>query len=187
MQNNTITPAPAAANAPVNVVPNRETGKYLQVFPDNPDYGYVILESNVKVFRDGFFEKKKRTAIARGEVTTLAEILQEFGVTNWPGRITVQEYVESEIPERLKKRLYRTDSRGIEVPYEESARQYVKRAGDDGIELTLGGERIFRFSEYDASGTSVDISVAHDNVGEVAAYRKARSTRGGANLPGSDD
>ena len=51
-----------------------------------------------------------------------------------------------------------------ELAYEDAIAQYVKRAGADGQELTVGGERILRFTSYDANGSDTDVKVAHDNV-----------------------
>ena len=58
----------------------------------------------------------------------------------------------------------------------------MKRAGRDGPELTADGERILRFTEYDASGEGSDKSQAHDNQDAVKEFNAQNSES--AELPG---
>lgn len=39
-----------------------------------------------------------------------------------------------------------------------------KLAGANGVPCTLGGQPIYRSTEFDAAGTSEDVIIAHDNV-----------------------
>jgi hypothetical protein len=87
-----------------------------------------------------------------------------------PGAIVVKEYLESEVPQSIADKFFNK-----ELSYEDAIAPYVKRAGADGIELTVGGERILRFTSYDAAGTDTDVKVAHDNVTAVVES-KAQST-----------
>jgi hypothetical protein len=107
----------------------------------------------------------------------LEKFVQVYGKSGAiPGRIVVKEFVESEVPENFASRFNKN------LAYEDAIAPYVKRAGKDGIELTLGGERILRFTDYDGSGNDQDIRVAHDNVGAVVEAR-ANVTATGAALP----
>ncbi len=92
------------------------------------------------------------------------------------GKIYVEEFLESEVPDSFKERFNKN------VDYETQIRPYVKRAGKDGVELTLGGERILRFTSYDPSGTIEDSKVAHDNTDAV----KASKATGVAQMEGEE-
>jgi hypothetical protein len=105
----------------------------------------------------------------RAEVPLLEKFVASSKGLTLPGKIVVNEFLEDQIPESYSARLNKN------VDYETSINPYVKRAGKDGVELTLGGMRILRFTSYDPSGLSQDAKVAHDNVSEVTASKKEMS------------
>jgi hypothetical protein len=143
-----------------------ETGALISTYKNNPAYGYVTLQSEEMSIEGGWVRNSVRTALLRAETPLLEKFVNAFGKAGAvPGRIVVKEFAESQLPENFKSRLNKN------VDYEESIAPYVKRAGKDGIELTLGGERILRFTDYDASGNDQDIRVAHDNVTAVTESR----------------
>lgn len=152
-----------------------ETGSLISAYKNNPEYGYITLSSEEITTDNGWVRNKMRSALLRAQVTLLEKFVQAFGKGGTiPGRIVVKEYVESEVPENYTSRLNKN------LSYEDSIASYVKRAGKDGIELTLGGERILRFTDYDGSGTQVDVVVAHDNTGAVVEARAAVTATGAA-------
>lgn len=145
-----------------------ETGAIINAYKNNPQYGYIMLQSEEMSIEGGWVRNKVRSALLRAEVALLEKFVQVSGKTGTlPGRIVVNEFLESELPEHYKARLNKN------LPYEEQIAPYVKRAGKDGVELTLGGERILRFTDYDASGKNQDVRVQHDNVDAIMESRTA--------------
>jgi len=154
-----------------------ETGAIINAYKNNPAYGYITLQSEEMTTEGGWIRNKVRSALLRAETALLEKFVQMHGKTGTiPGRITVKEFVESELPENYQSRFNKN------LDYEDAIAPYVKRAGKDGFELTLGGERILRFTDYDPSGSSADQTVAHDNVGAVVEAR-ANVTATGAAFP----
>ena len=164
----------------VFITPNAQTGALVTPFSSNPDYGYLQLQSVEMTQRDGgWLEEKRRSALLRAKTEVLESFIAQQGKTLMlPGRIVVREFVESNLPENYASRL------NNKLSYEQAVQPFLKRAGKDGVALTCGGERILRFSDYDASGTQSDVSVAHDNVSEVAEFRAAVNAQS-AKLPAS--
>ena len=126
---------------------------------------------------NGWIRNSVRTALLRAETSLLEKFVSVYGKSgSIPGRIAVKEFTESNLPENYASRLNKN------VDYEDAIAPYVKRAGKDGIELTLGGERILRFTDYDGTGAEHDVRVAHDNV-EAIVEARANVTATGATLP----
>jgi hypothetical protein len=143
-----------------------ETGALVNTYKNNPAYGYVTLQSEEMSVEGGWVRNSTRTALLRAETSLLEKFVNTFGKSgSVTGRIVVREFAESQLPENFQSRLNKN------VDYEDAIAPYVKRAGKDGIELTIGGERILRFADYDASGVDQDVRVAHDNVSAIAASR----------------
>lgn len=148
-------------------------GTIINVYKSNPKFGYIQLQSEELTTENGWVRNKSRNCLLRADVSILEKFIQSFGRGgSIPGRIVVREFLESELPENFQSRLNKS------LPYEESVEPFVKRAGKDGVELTVGGERILRFTDYDASGKEMDVRIAHDNVSAVAESRAAVSAAG---------
>jgi len=146
-----------------------KTGAIVNVYKSNPSFGYIQLVSSERTIENGWVRTKSRSTLLRAEVETLNLFVAESKNLTLPGRIVVQEFLESELPASYKSRLSKT------LPYEDAISSFVKRTGLDGIELTVGGERILRFTDYDATGRMQDISIMHDNVEAVAAFRSVNA------------
>jgi hypothetical protein len=125
--------------------------------------GYVVVESKEQVMNGGWIKEVTRTALIKGKIALL-EALVKAGI---PGRIAVREYLESDIPANMETYL------DMSQDHDDRIDQFIKRAGEDGPELTIDGERIVRFSIWDATGKMEDILLTHDNMDEVAEWRKA--------------
>lgn len=161
----------------VFITPNAQTGALITPFNSNPDYSYLQLQSVEMIQRDGWLEEKRRSALLRAKTSVLESFIAQQGKSlTLPGRIVVREFLENELPENYATRLNKN------LSYEQAVQPFLKRAGKDGVALTSNGQRILRFSDYDASGTQADISVAHDNVSEVAEFRAAVNANS-ASLP----
>lgn len=151
-----------------NIMNNKITAKadkagiLVRPFKKGSDKGYIVVESKEQVMNGGWIKEVTRTALIKGKLTLL-EALVAAGI---PGRIAVREYLESEVPTTMDT--YMDQSKD----YDDRVDQFIKRAGEDGPELTLGDERILRFSIWDASGKMEDIMVDHDNKEEVAEWKK---------------
>ena len=148
-----------------------ETGALISAYKNNPEYGYLTLQSSETSVVDGWIRESVRTALLRAETKVLEQYVAKFAKGGMlDGRIVVKEFLESALPENYTSRLNKN------VSYEDAIAPYVKRAGKDGVELTVGGERILRLTDFDASGTQVDIRVAHDNVTAVAESRNVNAS-----------
>jgi hypothetical protein len=178
--NNDTTSAPVSATQPaaaaepqaqVVFVPAKGTtdGSIIAKY-ENPEFGYVQLQQKTVSIVGGWIREHKKSCLVRGKIAELQAFVKAFsGATKLPGKIAVQEYVESAVPEAVKKQFL---SGGLE--YEKAIAGFVKQAGQDGINLMKDGERILRFSSYDPTGKVEEFTIQHDNVEEVAAWNALR-------------
>jgi hypothetical protein len=160
----------------VQITPSKE-GQLITVYKNNSDYGYITLTSTeLSTDARGWIRESKRSTLMRATVDLLQKYIAMNKTLTVAGKIYVEEFLESEVPDSFKERFNKN------VDYETQIRPYVKRAGKDGVELTLGGERILRFTSYDPSGTIEDSKVAHDNTDAV----KASKATGVAQMEGEE-
>lgn len=138
-----------------------ETGAFISNYKNNPAYGYVQLASEELKADGEVLANSFRSCLLRAEIKLLEKFCAVYSNQDLPGRIVVKEFLESELPEQYKARLNKN------LEYKDAIAPYVKRAGKDGIELTLGGERILRFTDYDASGKDLDVFVKSDNYEKI--------------------
>lgn len=153
----------------VQITPSKD-GQLITVYKNNSAYGYITLSSTeMSLASNGWIRESKRSTLMRAET----ELLQKFIAMNkslaLAGKIYVEEFLESQLPASYAERLNKN------VDYETSIAPYIKRAGKDGVELMLGGERILRFTSYDPTGTIEDMKIAHDNTAAVKASKGAAS------------
>jgi hypothetical protein len=160
----------------VQITPSKE-GQLITVYKNNSDYGYITLTSTeLSTDSRGWIRESKRSTLMRATVDLLQKYIAMNKTLTVPGKIYVEEFLESQVPDSFVERFNKN------VDYETQIRPYVKRAGKDGVELTLGGERILRFTSYDPSGTIEDSKVAHDNTDAV----KASKATGVAQMEGEE-
>lgn len=152
------------------------TGAMVRVYTNNPEYGYVVLESEELVFGAGWVREAKRTCLLRSQTATLNKFA---AVANIPGRIQLQEFLEDAIPADIAKNNLQEG-----IPFEEAISSFLKTAGDGGPALRRDGKRILRFTSYDPSGQSLDTTITHENVAEVEMFQNSQKID--ANLPGGD-
>lgn len=146
----------------ITVKPEKGTNNLVRPYKKTPEKGYMVIESSEQVVQGGWIKEVTRTALIKGKCTLL-EALAKNGV---PGRIVVLEYLESEVPDHMLTYLDQSKD------YDDRIEQFIKRAGEDGPEMCVGGERIIRFSIWDSTGQMKDIIVQHDNQAEIAQWRK---------------
>jgi hypothetical protein len=143
----------------VRIVANAKSNNLITGYKNNAEYGYIQLEQTaMSIASNGWIRESKRVCILRAKTEQLKTFVNANKTLILPGKIVIKEYLESELPDTVAETLNKN------VDYETRIASYIKRAGVDGDELTLGGERILRFSNYDPTGNEVDVLIQHDNV-----------------------
>lgn len=158
-------------------ISTKEDGSVITPYSNAKD-GYITVKSETRKFVGGWARMSKRTALIRGPLDMLEDIVKT-GVHGLKGQIVVHEFVESQLPPQFEKLLNPTKST---MTREELEKFYLKTAGKDGEPLTRDGERIFRFSEYDESGVEHDTIVQHNNV-VIGSSKIVSSENVGADAP----
>ena len=149
-----------------------ETGALVNAYQSNPEYGYITVKSEELQLVSGSVRRRSRSALIRGEVKDLTAFVKTFAKAGMlDGKIVVREFLESELPASYKARI------STKMEWEDAIASYVKRAGQDGIECTVGGERILRFADYDPTGQEQDMFVQHDNQEAIQLTREALKAR----------
>jgi hypothetical protein len=160
----------------VSIVPSKE-GNTVSAYASNPKFGYIQLSQSAIQIDGGWMRTVKRSALLRAETATLVAFVSQAKGLLLDGKIVVKEFLESELPADVASKYLNKD-----VSFEEAIAPYIKRAGAEGVELTLGGERILRFSNYDPSGNDPDVFVSYDNV-EAVTEQYAAQKATDASLP----
>lgn len=173
------------------VVPEELTGDIVRVYQssreallDDPEaiqYGYILVEeTDTKTRGLTRVETKRRTALIKGREKDLNNFLKKNkGSLIFPGRIVIQEFKESEIPQNFADEFFGDLESGLRDP-DEAIAPYIKKSNADGVELLRDGERIFSFKFYTEEDESVysDIILTHDNRDEVRYHsREQRAKR----------
>jgi hypothetical protein len=178
MVNNTQNPAAAAtaAVAPttnnVMITRNKQSGlvitPYKKLGADGIQKGYVVLTEESDEISGQWLNSETKSCLMKGAMDKLQKLVDKYGKTGLPGKLVVREYVQSQVPfedfERYLGEDYLTD-----FNKKAEASGLMKRAGNKGVWLTLDTEPIWRFTEYDPTGTREDIRVQHDNGAAVRA------------------
>ncbi len=173
----------------VAIVPVKGQTTLINPFQGNPEIGFIKLEQSKLELGRSWGGRKTRTALYKAELSVLQEIIDSAtekdskGNPLLPGKIVVQEFVESQVPADIQRDFY---NRSLST-LEEQATQWQKTAGsdDDAPVCMLGGERIIRVGFWSPDGSGDDILVAHDNGQEISDLRAVQKERAqDAGLPG---
>jgi hypothetical protein len=163
-----------------------ENGSIVNPYNSNPAFAWMKVESSVMVTEGQFLRKRKRTALVKAETEVLNEIAASYGLKNaLPGRIYVHEFLENELPEQHKQRFMKNKN-----GYEAAILDFVKVHGETKEVMTVNGQRIIRFSEWDMSGQMPDIMLSHSPSSPTAAPTAAPTVTAStepAQLPAGDD
>jgi hypothetical protein len=153
-------------------VPNAE-GTLISISKRNPNFGWIRLASEEIILDSvtGFPKISKKSFLIKQEISNLELFLSAYPNGTMPGKLIVVEFTESQAPAEFKKLI------NDKIPYEEAIASFVKRADSAGPELTLNGERIFRYTKYSPKLDVYDELVAHDNVEEVKAYMASKTVK----------
>jgi hypothetical protein len=157
----------------VRIVPSAKTGQVVSSYESNKDFGYIQLEQSAHVADGGWIREVKRSTLMRGEVPALEKFVKSNPTLSLPGNLVVQEFLEDNIPEDVAAKFLNK-----KVSFEEAIEPFLKRAGQDGPVLTRDEKRIVRFTLWDMTGESMDITVSHTNQAEVTAARAATAVLG---------
>jgi hypothetical protein len=160
----------AMITTPVTIIPNKDSGELLTPYESNNDFGYLHLQQETITMEGGWAREQMRSTLLRSRVETLERILKAFPKGTMPGRLCVVEIREDQATDAELKRFMGAD---YAEHYDERVEQYVKRAGNDGPELTLENARILRFTYHDMGGQDADRLLRHDNGEEVTAWKTA--------------
>lgn len=132
-------------------------GSIIGISSNNPEYGYVRVECAAREIREGGWLKYvKRSALIKGLVTDLKQANFKLG-EEIPGKIIVKESLEPFNPENPEK--------------------HLKRAGAEGVVLTVEGKPIYRESFYTIDPYKEDELISHDNTEEVKAQSEMRRVK----------
>ncbi len=155
----------------VKIVPTKKSGKLVTPYESNGDYGYVQLQESSSIIDSGWLRTVNTSALLRGKIEDLENLVNSVKPHyTLSGKLVVSEFVESKTPENVLTRNINKD-----LTREDAIQNFIKKTSEDGIELTVGGERILRFTEYDPTGAGVSTRVEHDNQKEVAEWTKMKS------------
>lgn len=154
----------------VQIVPNASTGAIISAYQSNPEKGFIQLQQTAIQMDGSWIREVKRSTLLKASVDVLEKFVNANPSLTLKGQLVVKEYLESELPEAMAKKYLRQD-----VTHEEAIAPVIKRAGSDGPELTVGGERILRFTIYDAAGEDTDRTVTHDNQDAVKEFNAQNS------------
>ena len=135
----------------------------ITAYTSNPGFGYIQLEQTSMEFQGGWLRQAKRSCLLRADINVLNHFIGQNKSLQIPGKIAVQEYAESQVPNDIRTKFLNSKKQS----YEETVEQYLKRAGNNGPVLMTGDDRILRFSFYDPTGKVEDIFVSHDNAQEA--------------------
>lgn len=124
------------------VVSSDEFGNVINISPNNPEYGFVIVKQDAHTISDnGWLRLSKRSALIKGLVTDLVAANFKGGQV-LPGKIIVKESLEPFNPENPD--------------------QHLKIAGTTGVICNIGGEPIYRDTFYVSNSEAQDVLIMHD-------------------------
>lgn len=153
----------------VTITPSKE-GALVNAYPNNPQFGYVLLSQSNTSFQGGWLRTTTNRAIIKGDTKALEQFVQANPTLQLDGTLIVKEYKESEVPSVMAEQNFDKNKE-----YEDQIKSYIKSAGEDGPALKADGERILRFTVWDESGTDSNIKVQHDNVEEIKVFNTMKS------------
>ena len=160
----------------IKIMSNKDK-QMITVSTKNPEWGTVRLASSESSIdsASGFRKVSSKSFLVKDKVENLVLFLEDYPNGFVPGKLVTVEFLESEAPSEFSKLLNKN------LSYEEAISSYIKRAGQDGPELTVQGERILRYTKYDEASKLFDTTISHDNVEEVAEHN-ATAKKGNASF-----
>lgn len=121
-----------------------EQGQILVPNTNNPEYGYIRVESKTTQMVNGWANTQTRSALIKGKIEALEAFIEER-------QLVVGSVLEGKIV--VKESLVQ--------PYPTAE---PKRAGAEGEVLKKDGQPIYRTQEYTTDMNEVDVTVKHDVV-----------------------
>jgi hypothetical protein len=125
-------------------VTSNDQGQIVVPSQNNPEYGYIRVESKTTAMVNGWANTQTRTALIKGTVEALNSFVEERQLragSVLEGKILVKETLEK--------------------PYDNAQ---AKRAGAEGAILKKDGQPIYRTSEYTTNVDEQDVLIKHDTI-----------------------
>lgn len=150
----------------VKVIAN-QNGEVLSISPNNPEYGWLAVESVQPTFQENFLRLGRRVAFITGPVTQLEMYVEMYGISvgmELKGKIVVCESLTPINP--------KDSSIGIKYP-----NAACKEAG---LACTVNDEPVYRKSFYTEDISMQDVLVKHDNgeaIKEFQAQQAAKAAK----------
>jgi hypothetical protein len=137
----------------VKVVTSDSTGNVINVSKNNPDYGYIRVEStSTQINGEGWLRTVKRSALIKGLVSDL--VAANFSADQEiPGKIVVRESLEPFNPENPDRDL--------------------KIAGESGIVCRVDDQPIYRQTFFTSDVNAQDDLIMHTNGEEIRSVNRA--------------
>lgn len=129
----------------VIVMPNGENNAV--TLSNNPEYGYIRVESKTPVMTGRFVSIKSRSALIAGK-TDVLQALYTVG-QELPGKIVVKESTTPTNPNNIH--------------------QDVKLVPGTTVPCMIDHELIYRTAYYTENMTDTDVLIQHDNIEETKA------------------
>lgn len=118
-------------------------GNVIGVSENNPEYGYIRVESiATQISEGGWLRQVKRSALIKGKVDDLKAANYSAG-DQIPGQIVVKESLEPFNPENPDR--------------------HLKIAGETGIPCLLDDQPIYRETFFTNNPYAEDVLIAHNN------------------------
>ena len=124
---------------------------------NNPEYGYVRVESVEMQLENGWVKESKRSALLRGKV----DILSKLGFKE--GQALTAKIVVKETTTPLNAN---------------DLTQGLKQAGNTGVTCKVGGQPIYREAFYTTDSNAADVMLQHDNSEEIKAAQSVTAAAG---------
>ena len=156
-------------NNSVKITPTKE-GNLVTPYSGNTEYGYLMLSQIKSVFANGWLRETTNRTIIKGTVASLEAFVSANSDLELPGNLVVKEFVDGHVPDAIASAHFDES-----LSHEEQIAGYIKRAGNDGLELLVDDKRILRFTMWDISGKDADLTIQHTNVEAVKAQAKVQA------------
>lgn len=164
---------------------NNTNTQLINAYESNPEFGYLRVTQKSLDFSNPSWPKPVvKSAFIKGSIEVLEMVVSDSGIGHTlDGQVCVQEFLASAVPANLKREFYFKDDSG-NYDEQRSIDAYTKKAGsdEDALACTVNGEPVLRFSFYDPTLASKNISVAHDNGSEISEMALAKRSAA-ATLP----
>ena len=140
----------------VTIIGNKKN-EVLTVSPNNPEYGWLAVQSTQPTFQEGFMRLGKRVAFIAGTVKQLEEYISGLNLvvgSELPGKIVIREQLEPIDANNLET--------GIKYPN--------AAAKEAGLMCSVGDQPVYRRAFYTPDLSIIDTLVQHHNGADIKEF-----------------